>query len=326
MRTVLVTGGAGYIGSHTVKELKRAGYNPVILDNLVNGHISTVEALGCPFVLGDLGDRKVLNRVFSEHRIDSVIHFAAYAYVGESVMDPLKYYRNNVGCTLELISKLVEAQVPIVFSSTCAAYGVPKKVPIDETQPSDPINPYGWTKLTVERMLRDCSEAHGLKAVALRYFNAAGADPEGELGEKHDPETHIIPLTLDALCGRRQSICVFGDDYDTPDGTCVRDYIHVTDLARAHIKALERTQADSFSGFELYNLGTGSGNSVLEIICACQEVTGLETAPVILDRRPGDPPVLVADATKANHVLGWTPEFTDIRTIVAHAWAWHKQL
>ena len=323
--TILVTGGAGYIGSHATIELQRSGYDVIILDNLVYGHRDLVESvLKAELVVGDTNDRPLLDRLFAEREIAAVMHFAAYAYVGESVTDPAKYYRNNVIGTLTLLEAMVAANVKkFVFSSTCATYGVPKTTPIPEAHPQDPINPYGRSKLMVERILADFDRAYDFNSVIFRYFNAAGADPEGLLGEDHNPETHLIPLVLQTALGKRESISIFGTDYPTPDGTCIRDYIHVTDLATAHCQGLEYLLDGGKS--EIFNLGNGSGFSVKETIEAARQVTGLEIKAVECDRRPGDPPALVGSSEKARNILGWSPQYSDIDRILTHAWQWHQR-
>ncbi len=323
--TILVTGGAGYIGSHTVLALKQAGYNVVILDNLVYGHRDLVEeVLQVELIVGDTGDRPLLDRLFKTHDIAAVMHFSAYAYVGESVTDPAKYYRNNVLGTLTLLEAMLTASVKkFVFSSTCATYGVPEFVPIPETHPQNPINPYGATKLMVERILTDFDVAYGFKSVRFRYFNAAGANPNGLLGEDHEPETHLIPLVLLTALGKRESISIFGTDYPTPDGTCIRDYIHVNDLADAHILGLEYLLKGGDS--EVFNLGNGSGFSVREVIAAAEAVTGVSIPVQERDRRPGDPPNLIGSGEKARTILGWKPQYPSIKDIVAHAWQWHQK-
>jgi UDP-arabinose 4-epimerase len=319
--TILVTGGAGYIGSHCCKALAAAGHSPVVLDNLVYGHEAAVR--WGPLEKGDLADRAWLDTMFEKHRPAAVIHFAAYAYVGESVVDPGKYYRNNVGAALELIEATVRNQVrALVFSSTCATYGIPAQVPIAEHAPQVPINPYGRSKLMVEQILEDFDHAHHLKSICLRYFNAAGADPDGGLGECHDPETHLIPLALDAAAEVRPALTVYGDDYATLDGTCVRDYIHVTDLAAAHVLALDRLLAGNPS--DRINLGTGQGASIRDVMTAIERVTGRPVPHGFGPRRAGDPPALVADPTRARVVLGWEPRLSDLDTIIATAWAWHQ--
>lgn len=318
---ILVAGGAGYIGSHTNKELNLKGMDTVIYDNLIYGHRESVK--WGVLELGDLSDEKRLEEVFTKYTIDSVIHFAAYAYVGESVEKPSKYYNNNVCNTIKLLDKMSEHGVKnIVFSSTCATYGEPKQMPITEDMPQCPINAYGATKLMVERILSDYHNAYGLKYCCLRYFNAAGADPEGEIGESHDPETHLIPLILDAAGGQRKSISIFGTDYPTQDGTCVRDYIHVTDLADAHIRALNYLKDGGES--DCFNLGNGKGESVKHVIETVKKVTGVDFTVEEKERRAGDPPVLIGCAKKAEAVLGWKPKYGDIETIVEHAWKWHE--
>lgn len=323
--TILVTGGAGYIGSHSVLALQKAGYEVVILDNLVYGHQDLVETvLGTKLIVGDTNDRSLLQRVFAEYKIDAVMHFAAYAYVGESVTKPAKYYRNNVLGTFTLIEAMREAKINnFVFSSTCATYGIPDSVPIAEEQPQNPINPYGATKLMVERILQDFSSAYNFRSVCLRYFNAAGADPKGKLGEDHNPETHLIPLVLQTALGQRESISIFGTDYDTPDGSCVRDYIHVLDIAQAHILALEYLLKDGKT--DVFNLGNGNGFSVKEVIKTARKITGKEIKAEISDRRPGDPPALVGSGAKARQVLNWKPQYAQLEDIISHAWQWHQK-
>eukprot|EP00828_Plagiopyla_frontata_P035689 TRINITY_DN47284_c0_g1_i2.p3 TRINITY_DN47284_c0_g1~~TRINITY_DN47284_c0_g1_i2.p3 ORF type:complete len:325 (+),score=169.90 TRINITY_DN47284_c0_g1_i2:31-1005(+) len=317
-KTILVTGGAGYIGSHTCKALAARGFTPVVFDNLVYGHEWAVK--WGPLVKGDIAGRAALDRVFDEHKPAGVIHFAAYCYVGESVQDPAKYYRNNVSGTLTLLEAMRDHGVrPIVFSSSCAVYGTPRQVPMDEDHPQWPINPYGWSKFMIERVLEDFGRAYGTKHCALRYFNAAGADPDGEIGEAHDPETHLIPLVLEAARTPDRPITVFGTDYDTPDGTCIRDYIHVNDLADAHIRALDYLETNDSAAI---NLGTGTGNSVQEIIEAARSVTCLPIKPELGPRRPGDPDRLVADRANAARLLGWNPQYLDIRKTITHAWNW----
>lgn len=323
--TILVTGGAGYIGSHAVLALKRAGYGVVVLDNLVYGHRDLVEqVLQVDLIVGDINDRPLLDELFAKYDIAAVMHFSAYAYVGESVTTPDKYYRNNVVATLTLLEAMQAASIDkFVFSSTCATYGVPKTVPIPEDHPQSPINPYGATKLMVERILADFDVAYGFKSVCFRYFNAAGADPTGLLGEDHDPETHLIPLVLQTALGKRQSVSIFGTDYDTPDGTCIRDYIHVSDLADAHILGVEYLLQGGDS--TIFNLGNGNGFSVREIIDTAKQVTGREIKVVESDRRAGDPPALVGSGAKARKILGWNPQYPEIDKIISHAWNWHQK-
>ncbi|MFZ5428338.1 MAG: UDP-glucose 4-epimerase GalE [Thermodesulfobacteriota bacterium] len=319
---ILVTGGAGYIGSHTCKALKQAGYEPVTFDNMVYGHDWAVK--WGPLVRGDILDGETLDAVFRQYQPLAVLHFAAFAYVGESVADPEKYYRNNVTGTLSLLSAMRRAKCKnIVFSSTCATYGVPNELPLREDHPQKPINPYGWTKLMMEQTLKDFDTAYGIRHAALRYFNAAGADPDCEIGEDHDPETHLIPLVIAATQGRRGHVEIYGTDYDTPDGTCIRDYIHVTDLAVAHIQALEYLQDKDES--LIVNLGTGNGQTVREVIRAVEKVSGKATPVKEGPRRPGDPPGLYAYADKAYKLLGWKPQYGDIETIVGTAWKWHEK-
>lgn len=321
MSHVLVTGGAGYIGSHTCKALAQAGFTPVTYDNLVYGHRQFVK--WGPFVEGELGDAAHLARTFREYAIDAVIHFAAYAYVGESMTDPGKYFRNNVVNTLNLLDTMAANQVKhIVFSSTCATYGIPERVPIDEAHPQRPVNPYGESKLFVEKALHWHGVAHDLRWFALRYFNAAGADPDGELGEEHDPETHLIPLVIKTALGQRSHVDVFGTDYPTPDGTAIRDYIHVRDLADAHVRALQHLRSGQPSN--VANLGTGTGHSVKQVIEMVEHVTGKKVNARLAPRRAGDPPALVADPRHANALLGWRPGSSDLKTIIETAWRWHS--
>jgi len=319
---ILICGGAGYIGSHINKRLNQAGYKTVVFDNLISGHRDAVK--WGEFIKGDLADEHALDEVFQRHDIEAVFHFAAYAYVGESVQEPEKYYINNVANTLNLLKVMRKHGCgKIVFSSTCATYGVPEKLPITEDLPQNPINPYGATKLMIERVFKDYSYAYGLRFAVLRYFNAAGADLQSELGESHNPETHLIPLVLDAASGKRPDIKVFGTDYDTPDGSCIRDYIHVEDLAEAHKLALEYLDNGGKSDF--FNLGNEIGTSVLEVIDAVKRVTGREFDVVYAPRREGDPARLVGSSAKAQNVLGWKPKFSDIDIIVAHAWQWYQK-
>ncbi len=317
---ILVTGGAGYIGSHTVKLLIEKGFTPVIFDNLSRGHIESVPE-GTVFENVDLLDREKLMNCLFKHKIDAAIHFAAFAYVGESVEDPFMYYRNNVVGSLNLFTALYETEIKrAVFSSTCSIYGNPVSVPIGENQKSNPINPYAKTKLMVENILSDYDTAYGLKAVCLRYFNAAGASSDCSIGESHDPEPHLIPLILQTALGKRKAIQIYGDDYPTEDGTCIRDYIHVEDLADAHVRALEYLLAGKES--TIINLGTGNGNSVKEVITTAREITGKEIPENTVPRRAGDPAILVADNTKAREVLGWVPKY-NIAGILKTAWDWH---
>ncbi|HEX5419143.1 MAG TPA: UDP-glucose 4-epimerase GalE [Gammaproteobacteria bacterium] len=320
--TILVTGGAGYIGSHTCKALASAGFNPVAYDNLVSGHRSAVR--WGPFVEGDLADREALETALSEHAVSAVIHFAAHAYVGESMQWPGKYFRNNVSCTINLLEAMLSQKIRcIVFSSTCATYGMPERLPIDEAHPQRPINPYGESKLFVERALHWYGIAHGFSAASLRYFNAAGADPEGEIGERHDPETHLVPLVIETALGTRAAVDIYGTDYATPDGTAVRDYVHVTDLADAHVRALRHLR-DGGESLRL-NLGTGRGHSVLEVVDCVARQAGVRIPMHKGPRRPGDPAELVADAAQARAVLGWEPRYSALETIVETAWRWHAK-
>ena len=323
-QTILVTGGAGYIGSHAVKALQQDNYEVLILDNLVYGHQDIAETLGAELIIGDTNDRALLDKLFSDRQITAVMHFAAYAYVGESVTNPAKYYRNNVVGTLTLLEAMITANIKsFVFSSTCASYGVPQQIPITEDHPQSPINSYGASKLMVERILQDFDIAYGLKSVVFRYFNASGADPDGTIGEDHDPETHLIPLILQAALGKRDAITVYGSDYPTDDGTCIRDYIHVNDLAAAHVLGLQYLLDGNQS--EIFNLGNGNGFSVKEVIDAAQQVTGKSINVVMGDRRAGDPPALVGSSAKARKVLNWQPLYADINLILQHAWQWHQK-
>ena len=318
---VLVTGGAGYIGSHMVKLLVDRGDEVTVLDDLSTGHADAVR--GGKFVQGDIGDSAFTRELLKKNRIEAVIHFAACSLVGESVADPLKYYTRNVGGTVSLVKAMREAGVAkIVFSSTAAVYGQPVREPIDEAHPAQPVNPYGSSKLAIERMLAECGTAFGLRAAVLRYFNAAGADAAAGLGERHDPETHLIPLVLRAAA-KGTAVSVFGDDYPTRDGTCVRDYVHVADLCDAHLLALERLEAHG--AYDCFNLGNGDGATVLEVIEAARRVTGREIKINKAPRRPGDPATLVADASKARRVLGWQPRRAAIETIVGDAWRWESR-
>lgn len=315
---VLVAGGAGYIGSHTCKALAQAGHLPIVYDNLAAGHAWAVK--WGPLEQGDLNDPAMLGAAMRRHRPDAVINFAALAYVGESMKEPTLYYRANVASVITLLEAMRAHDVgSIVFSSSCATYGVPQRLPIVETMAQNPINPYGRSKWMAEQILRDACAAHGLGTVALRYFNAAGADADGELGEEHDPETHLIPLVLQAALGTRRSISIFGNDYETPDGTCIRDYVHVTDLAAAHVAALSACRGGQFSA---YNLGTGQGVSINDVIGRSRAITGRAIAAEVAARRPGDPASLIADATLARTALNWEPVCSGIDNIIHSAWRW----
>jgi len=319
---VLVVGGAGYIGSHCVRQLLAAGHRAVVLDNLVFGHRGAVAA-GVPLYTEDLGDEAAVGEILSREKIEAVMHFAAFAYVGESVNDPLKYYFNNVVATLGLLRVMLKHGVKkFVFSSTCATYGVPTAMPIVETMPQAPINPYGQTKLDIENALKALARAHGLSFAAFRYFNAAGAAEDGAIGEDHAPESHLIPLAIESAVGRRPALQVFGSDYPTPDGTCLRDYVHVDDLSRAHIAVFAKLGEPGTALF--YNLGTGKPTSVLEVIRAVEKVTGLKVPYILAPRRAGDPPALYADSAKAVRELGWKIKFDHIDAIVGTAWKWHR--
>ena len=323
MTNVLVTGGAGYIGSHCCKELRSRGFNPITFDNLVYGFEDFIR--WGDFYQGDLADPQAIASCFKQYRIDAVIHFAAYIFVGESVSDPLKYYENNVRNTIQLLGACKAHEIrQFIFSSSAAVYGTPESTPIDEDHPLNPINAYGRGKLMTEKILADCEAAYGLQYNSLRYFNAAGADPEGDVGESHNPETHLIPLILDVAAGRSKSVRIFGHDYPTADGTCIRDYIHVTDLARAHVLALERLLDGA--GSDIFNLGQGRGFSVREVIDHVERVTGKDITTVDADRRPGDPPVLVASNARALQSLDWQPEYTSLDDIIQTAWNWHRKL
>ena len=319
---ILVVGGAGYIGSHCVRQLVAQGYEPVVVDNLVYGHCGAVDA-SIPFYKVGLGNRAAMRAILLRESIEAVMHFAAYAYVGESVTDPLKYYNNNFVATLHLLEAMMDAGVNrFIFSSTCATYGEPQTLPIVETLSQAPINPYGQTKLDVENALKAISRAHGLSFAAFRYFNAAGAATDGTIGEDHKPETHLIPLVIDAAVGKRDHIKIFGTDYPTPDGTCLRDYVHVDDLSRAHITVIEKLSTPGAQFF--YNLGTGKPFSVREVIESVQRVSG-KTVPVVeAERRAGDPPALYADSSKAVQELGWKVAFDTLDSIVETAWRWHS--
>jgi UDP-glucose 4-epimerase len=319
---VLVVGGAGYIGSHCVRQLQAAGHRPVVLDNLVHGHRAAVPA-GVSLHEGNLGDRAFVGRVLRDERIEVVMHFAAYCYVGESVTDPLKYYLNNVSATMQLLQAMLDTGVRrFVFSSTCATFGIPATLPIHEDLPQAPINPYGQTKLDIENVLKALARSHGLSFAAFRYFNAAGAAEDGTIGEDHSPETHLIPVAIEVAAGRRPHLELYGTDYPTPDGTCLRDYVHVDDLSRAHIAVFDRLATPGVQLF--YNLGTGSPTSNRDVIRAVERISGRPVTVIEKPRRPGDPPALFADSAKARRELGWTVRHADIGAIVATAWRWHE--
>lgn len=321
MSTILITGGAGYIGSHVSKELLRQGHLPVIYDNLQTGHREATQH--AQFIEGDLANAKKLRETFESVSIDSIMHFAADCQVGESIENPLKYFNNNIKNSLQLVEIMMEFGITkFIFSSSAAVYGEPKKIPIPEEHPCLPVNPYGETKWIFERVLQRLHDAKKLNFISLRYFNAAGADPEGELGEDHFPETHLIPISILAAINGK-AIPIFGTDYGTPDGTCIRDYIHVTDLARAHILALERLESGGTSG--IYNLGNGNGYSVKEVIETVRQMTGMKVETIETPRRPGDPARLVAGSEKIKRELGWTPKYPDLSTIVNTAWQWHRK-
>ena len=321
MKNILIVGGAGYIGSYMCKYLAKNGYHPIVLDNLVYGHRQAVK--WGPFIAGQMADTRLLDQIFKEHPIAAVMHFAAFCYVGESVEDPGKYYQNNVAATITLLEEMLKKNIKnFIFSSSCAVYGEPVEIPITEQHPYNPINPYGRSKLMVEQILQDFRAAYGLEYVALRYFNAAGADPEGEIGEEHDPETHLIPLVLKTALGQRETINIFGNDYATKDGTCIRDYIHIDDLAQAHLLALDRL-LNGLPGGQ-YNLGNGNGYSVKEVIEVARDITSKQIPAKIVERRPGDPAVLIGSSAKAFKELGWKPQFADLNAIVETAWQWHK--
>jgi UDP-glucose 4-epimerase len=319
---VLVVGGAGYIGSHMVKDLLDTGYDVVTLDDLSTGHRELV--VGGEFIKGGLGDAVLLDKLFSTHKISAVMHFAAFSLVGESMEQPLKYYRNNMAATAELLDSMIRHNVKrFIFSSTAAVYGEPVDLPITENHPCNPTNPYGESKIAVERMLKDCDVAYGLKYISLRYFNAAGADKSGKIGERHRNETHLIPLILEVATGRRENIKIFGADYPTPDGTCIRDYIHVNDLTGAHLLALNSLLSGEDSA--VYNLGNNRGYSVREVIEMARKVTGKPIPAIEADKRPGDPAVLIASSDKIKKKLGWKPDVEDLETIIQTAWRWHQK-
>lgn len=318
---ILVCGGAGYIGSHMVAHLLENNHNVVILDNLQTGHKDAI--LGGKFYLGNLKDSIILDKIFTENKIDAVIDFAANSLVGESVENPLKYFDNNIGSTISLLQSMNKHNIKyIVFSSTAATYGEPENVPIQEQDKTFPTNPYGESKLAVEKILKWCDNAYGIKYTALRYFNACGAHINGKIGEDHNPESHLIPIILQAAMGKRDKIMIFGDDYNTEDGSCVRDYVHVSDLASAHLLALKRLQSGGES--KIYNLGNGKGFSVKEVVEVAKKVTGININSEIADRRPGDPATLIASSNKAIKELGWNPKFNSLETIIDTAWKWHK--
>jgi UDP-glucose 4-epimerase len=321
MKNILVVGGAGYIGSYMCKYLAENGYNPIVLDSFVYGHKEAVR--WGPLYEGSMADRPLLSRIFSENRIPAVMHFAAFCYVGESVTIPAKYYMNNVANTIHLLEIMLENEIPnFIFSSSCATYGEPVEIPISEKHPQNPINPYGRTKLMVEQVLDDYQSAYGLNYSALRYFNAAGADPDGEIGEDHSPETHLIPLVLQTALGQREVINIFGDDFPTRDGSCIRDYIHIADLASAHLLALERLLNGLPGG--KYNLGNGDGVTVKEVVSTASRVVGKDITSKVIERRPGDPATLIGSSEKAKKELGWKPQYGDLNKIIETAWDWHR--
>lgn len=322
---ILITGGAGYIGSHTALLLKQAGYRVLILDNLAYGHREFAEDIvGAELIVGDICDRALLNQIFASYSIAGVIHFAAHTYVRESVIKPDLYYNNNVAGTLTLLNAMVQANVKrLVFSSTCAIYGTPQHMPMAEDHPQAPMSPYGMTKLMGEKMLADFDQAYDIRSVCFRYFNAAGADPQARLGEDRTPETHLIPLMMMTALGHRDKIYIYGTDYDTPDGTCIRDYIHVLDLARAHRLGMEYLLEGGST--QTLNLGTGHGFSVREVIDMGQTVTQQSFPVIEADRRSGDPPILVANNSKVGQILGWEPERTDLKTMLEDSWRWHQR-
>jgi len=321
-KSILVTGGAGYIGAHACKALAADGYKPIAYDNFAYGHRQAVK--WGPLEEGDIGDCSRLETVIRKYDPIAVMHFAAYAYVGESVEDPAKYYRNNVAGTLTLLETMKNCGIDkIIFSSTCATYGMPEQIPISEDHPQNPINPYGRSKLMIEWILQDFAKAYGLNFVSLRYFNAAGADPDAEIGEDHEPETHLIPLVLDAASGRRKRIEIYGTDYDTRDGTCVRDYIHVSDLADAHVLALAYLNDGGQS--DVFNLGNGNGFSVREVIATAMQIAGRNIPWLESDRRPGDPSVLIGSTDKNRNTLEWSPVYNSLDAIIGTAWRWHRK-
>lgn len=323
-KNILVVGGAGYVGSHVSKALAKQGYQPIVYDNLSAGHEWAVK--WGPLEVGHLADRDVLSSILEKYRPAAVMHFAGLLSVGESVADPSKYYRHNVVDTLALLDAMREASVlNIVFSSSAAVYGAPETTPIPETHPCNPTNPYGHTKHMVEQMLQDHAGAYGFRSVSLRYFNAAGADPDTEIGESHNPETHLIPLVLEAALGIRKEISIFGTDYPTPDGSCIRDYVHVSDLADAHVAAARHLMNQETSYADVFNLGNGTGFSVKEVIAAAQRIAGRDIPLSVADRRAGDPAILVADSAKARTELGWSPRYEDLGQQITHAWNWLRK-
>jgi len=319
---ILVVGGAGYIGSHMVKDLLDADYDVITLDDLSTGHLELLP--GGEFIEGSLGDTVLLDKLFSTHKISAVMHFAAFSLVGESVEKPLKYYRNNMATTAELLDSMIRHKIKrFIFSSTAAVYGEPVEISITESHPCNPTNPYGRSKIAVERMLKDCDSAYGLKHISLRYFNASGADESGDIGERHTNETHLIPLILEVANGRRENINIFGTNYPTHDGTCIRDYIHVSDLTQAHLLALEALLSGGKSA--VYNLGNNRGYSVREVIELARKLTGKPIPAIEADRRPGDPAILIASSDKIKKELGWKPKFEDLENIIKTAWIWHQK-
>ncbi|MDJ0509966.1 MAG: UDP-glucose 4-epimerase GalE [Crocosphaera sp.] len=323
--TILVTGGAGYIGSHAVLSLQKAGYDVIVFDNLSYGHPEIVkDVLNVELIIGDTKNRSLLDEIFSSRQIAAVMHFAAFIAVGESVQNPTIYYQNNVQGTLTLLEAMLAANInKLVFSSTCAIYGMPQEIPMTENHPNNPLSPYARSKYMVEQILQDFDKAYGLNSVVFRYFNASGADPSGNLGEDHTPETHLIPLALLTALKKRDNLFIFGTDYDTPDGTAVRDYIHVNDLASAHVLGLKYLLEGGKS--DMFNLGNGNGFSVREVINTAKKVTGIDFLVKESDRRPGDPSMLVGSSQKAQSILGWQPQYSDLETIVNHAWQWHQK-
>lgn len=323
MKKILVVGGAGYIGSHLVRQLSQAQQQVIVLDDLSNGHAESL--LGAELIKGNVGNIALLDEIFRTHDFDAVIHFASFIEVGESLIDPGKYYRNNVGNTLVLLDAMVKHGIAnFVFSSTAAIFGEPRYTPIDESHPAQPINPYGQTKLIIEQALENYDRAYGLKSVCLRYFNAAGASPDAAIGERHSPETHLIPLVLQVASGRRENIKIFGSDYPTPDGSCIRDYIHVEDLCTAHSLALAHLRKGGCS--ERLNLGNGAGYSVKQVIASASHLTGIAIPVIEQERRLGDPAILVADSSRAREILAWEPKYSSLESIVTHAWQWEQVL